>query len=63
MSADKINWYMVERLALKSFTGGVLTQEETSLMGRAWRHAPAEYKKVCERVREEERQRLRSGLG
>ena len=49
-----IDWDKVERLMLRSFTGGGLTEEEQKLVQAAYKADPKEYGERNHRVRGDE---------
>lgn len=55
-----VDWYKVENIVLRSFTGSNLTQEETDYIREAFKIDPEEYKKRSEIIRSEERKRMSS---
>ena len=62
MKPDPINWSAVERLMLKSFTGGGLTEDEQRTVQRAHGADPKGYAERHSRiVREEVARKQRDG--
>jgi hypothetical protein len=55
-----INWDNIERLMLKSFTGGDLNDRDQELVRQAWEADANEYARRHRRVKDDEIERLRS---
>ena len=59
MKTEPINWSLVERLCLRSFTGSALSEDEMRVLTKAYQEEPEEYARRTHAVRDEERTRLR----
>ena len=54
-----VNWELVERLCLRSFTGSGLSEEEMKVLQDAYKSNPQEYKLRTEEIRHQERARIK----
>jgi len=59
-SLTDVNWERVERLSLRAFTGGGLSEEEFGYLQMAFNFDRAEYTKRTRAVREAERARIKA---
>ena len=57
--AKPVDWTAIERLCLRSFTGGGLSDDEQSVLQDAYRRFPEEYAVRTQATRDEERARIK----